>query len=92
MEWAMHKFASPMEAQDLREYLDKVLLPLNEVITDPTMYATGLEYAQHTGYPIGDTMILAAAIKGHCRILYSTRFNHGLRVGNLIVRNPFLEE
>ena len=90
MEWALHKFATPMEPHDLREYMDKVLLPLNEVTPDPTLYYTGLEYAQQTGYPIGDAMILAAAIKGHCRILYSTRFDHGQRVGNLIIRKPFV--
>lgn len=89
MEWALHHFKSPIAPRDLREYLDKVLLPLNEVSPDPNLYATGLEYSLQTGCPIGDAMILASAIKGHCRILYSNRFTPGLRVGNLSIRSPF---
>jgi predicted nucleic acid-binding protein len=37
-----------------------------------------------------DSLIVAAAIQGGCKILYSEDMQHGRRFGELVVENPFL--
>ena len=35
-------------------------------------------------------MIVAAALQGECRVLYTEDLQHGQKFGNLVVENPFL--
>jgi predicted nucleic acid-binding protein len=37
-----------------------------------------------------DSLIVAAAMQGGCKILYSEDLQHGRRFGDLVVENPFL--
>ena len=37
-----------------------------------------------------DSLIVAAAIEGGCNILYSEDLQHGMKFGDLQVKNPFL--
>ena len=37
-----------------------------------------------------DSLIVAAAIEGQCSVLYSEDLQHGMRIGELVVKNPFL--
>jgi len=90
LDWALHRFEEPLTLQDARDYLKQVLMPLNEVSPDMELMRSALDYVGQTGYPIGDASILAAAVKGRCQIIYSNRFQKVQRIGNLILRNPFL--
>jgi len=40
--------------------------------------------------PWCDSLIIAAALQGRCKILYSEDLQHGRRFGDLVVQNPFL--
>lgn len=92
LEWALHRFEEPLTLQDTRDYLKNVLMPLNEVTPDMELVRSSLDYMGQTGYPIKDASILAAAIKGRCQILYSNRFQKVQRVGNLSLRDPFIQD
>jgi predicted nucleic acid-binding protein len=37
-----------------------------------------------------DSLIVAAALQGNCKVLYSEDMQQGRRFGDLVVQNPFL--
>lgn len=48
-----------------------------------------LEIAEQTGYHIYDALIVAAALRAGCTVLYSEDMQDGRKVGALTIRNPF---
>jgi len=52
----------------------------------------GLELAERYGYSIYDSMILAAALRAGCSVLFSEDFQHGQTIDRLTIRNPFAEQ
>ncbi len=42
-------------------------------------------------FSVYDSMIVAAALKARCSILYSEDLQHGQRIDHLSIRNPFIE-
>jgi predicted nucleic acid-binding protein len=88
---ATRKFAEPLQIEDSKVYLRKVLAPLCEVYPDPGLYEACLDIQRETGYSFYDSLILAGALRGGCEILYSEDFQSGQQLGNLRIVNPFTE-
>jgi predicted nucleic acid-binding protein len=51
----------------------------------------GLEIAERYRFSIYDSLIIAAALKARCSILYSEDLQHGQTIKHLSIRNPFIE-
>jgi predicted nucleic acid-binding protein len=86
---AFRRFAQPMSAFAAEEYLNTVFRPLLSVHTSPALFVSALQnYAQHhlSWY---DSLIVAAAQEGGCSILYSEDMQHGRRIDDLRIENPF---
>jgi predicted nucleic acid-binding protein len=49
----------------------------------------GLQIAQASGYPIYDSLMLAAALEASCAVFYSEDMQDGQAIGDLTIRNPF---
>lgn len=49
----------------------------------------GLELAEHHGFAVYDSLIVAAAILAECDVLYSEDMQDGRAVDRLTIRNPF---
>ncbi len=64
------------------------LAAFDVMATDASLVFDAHELAISHQLPWFDTMILEAAIRSHCRILYSEDFNSGQHFGDLEVRNP----
>jgi predicted nucleic acid-binding protein len=85
---ATHRFAVPMKIEDAKKYLRLVMNPLCQVYPDLALYESCLELQAETGYSFYDSLILAAAIRGGCDVLYSEDLQdgqevHGVKIINL---------
>ncbi len=87
---ATHKFSVPLNREDSKTYLKKVLHPLCQVTSDIDLYLSALDILTMTGYAFYDSLILAGAIRGECSILYSEDFHHGHQVDRIRIINPFI--
>jgi predicted nucleic acid-binding protein len=59
---------------------------------DAETHGLGLDIAERHRFSICDGMIIAAALRAGCSILYSEHLQHGQTIdGSLAVRNPFRE-
>ena len=88
---ATRKFSTPMTLKDSQRYLRQVLNPLCQVYTDLPLLENGLNIQDETGYSFYDSLILAAAIKANCAVLYSEDLQHGQIVQGINIANPYLD-
>lgn len=55
------------------------------------LHETAVKIARRRNFSIYDSLIVAAAQHAGCAVLYSEDFQHGQRVDQLTIRNPFVE-
>src|ERR1039458_2629744 len=87
---ALRKFEKPLSAQECRSYLDQVLNPLCDVIPSMNLHRQALEVKEETGFGFYDSMIVASAVQGGCKTLYTEDLQNEQRVAGLTIQNPFL--
>ena len=86
---AVRRFRVPLRVEDIEDYWETTLLPLLTIYFTPELYRSALKIAHRDQLSWYDSLIVAAAIQGRCRILYSEDLQHGRRFGELVVQNPF---
>jgi len=87
---ALHRFKIPLRGDDLRDYLDLVLLPRCQVMPTGDLYRQALAIQTQTHYRYYDSLVVASALVSGSRILYSEDLQHGQEIGGLRIENPFL--
>ena len=87
---ATRKFSHPMTLPEAEQYLAIVFRPILSVQSSVALHAEALRLAHRFKLPFYDALIAAGALESECRILYSEDFQHGMKIGNLQVVNPFL--
>jgi len=87
---AIQKFKIPLKKQDCQKYILTVLEPLCEIYSSIDLYNDALELQEGWRYSFYDSLIISAALKANCKILYSEDFQHGQRIKELVIRNPFI--
>lgn len=90
MNVATRKFKTPLSSSDCEKYLYTVLAPLCEVFPGIDLYVRGLDFMERWRLSFYDALIVAAALQAECRILYSEDLQHGLKIQDLTIRNPFV--
>jgi len=60
------------------------VIPLTSDVHD-----AALGIAERYGYHIFDSLVIAAALEGRCRTLYSEDMRDGQKIGDVVIRNPF---
>ena len=88
---ATRKFAVPLKVEDSKTYLTQVLNPLCQVYPDLELYQSCLEIQETTGYSFYDSLIISAAIRGGCGILYTEDMQAGQMFRGVKINNPFSE-
>jgi predicted nucleic acid-binding protein len=88
---ATRKFPKPMHAAEAQLYLARILMPLCEVFPDSSLYSQALSICGETQFSFYDALIVASAITGDCRILWTEDLQHGRRVRNVEILNPFAD-
>jgi predicted nucleic acid-binding protein len=87
---ALRKFAKPMTTTDLRDYVGNVLAPLCEIHSSMDLYDLCLNIHEKSKYAYYDSLIVAAAAAGGCRVLFSEDLQHDRTVAGVRIVNPFL--
>lgn len=83
------KFEKPLSHEDLRLYLDRVLMPLCQVYPSADLYHRALDVSARWRYGFYDSLIVAAALEAGCVTLLSEDLQHGQRIEGLSVVDPF---
>jgi predicted nucleic acid-binding protein len=88
---ATRKFAKPMRAPEAQLYLARILMPICEVFPGSSLYSEALSISGETQISFYDALIVASAIAGDCRILWTEDLQHGQRIRSVEIRNPFAD-
>ena len=84
------KLLPPLSSADIRLALE-ILSAFEVVPTHVAVVLDAHELAESEQLPWFDALIVEAALRSHCGVLYSEDFSHGRRIGALTVCNPFVE-
>jgi predicted nucleic acid-binding protein len=83
-------FRITLAMTDLELFIETALFPMAAVSTTQSLILEGLRLQPAYQMSWYDSLIVAAALQGKCRVLYSEDLQHGQRFGDLLVQNPFL--
>jgi len=86
---ARHRFAKPMKAGDLSDYIDLVLWPRCTVNPSDALYRNALLLSEQSQYRFYDSLLVAAALSSGSEYLLSEDLQHGREFGSLRIENPF---
>lgn len=86
---ALHRFATPMTAADLKIMQETVLWPACGVLPSRSLHLHALALHEETQYRFYDCLIVAAAIASGAEELYSEDLQRGRRLGGIKLVNPF---
>jgi predicted nucleic acid-binding protein len=75
----------------LREILSSFRAVCVVTALDIETHELGLNIAERYRFSIYDSLIVAAALRAGCSMLYSEDFQHGQTIERLTIRNPFAE-
>lgn len=78
-----------LQATDASHFLDIVLEPLTVPLPVLPLYRDALGLRERWRFGFYDALIIAAALRIGCDRLYSEDLQHGQRIENLTVINPF---
>jgi predicted nucleic acid-binding protein len=87
---AFRRFTPPMSSTEAEHFLAMTLGPLLAIQSSYALYSKALQLTRHHSLSWYDALIVAAAIEGGCRILYTEDLQHGQEFDTLRVQNPFL--
>lgn len=87
---ATKKFIKPMSNKDCQIYLTRVFSPLCEVFSSIELYHEALNIHDKAGYSFYDSLILAAAIESKCDRFFTEDLQHGQKILDVEITNPFI--
>lgn len=87
---ARRRFPEPMQPDQAEQIFSAVLGPLWTIQPSRALYLRALRLLERLHLQWYDALIVAGALEAECRILYSEDFQHGQRIDDLEVQNPFL--
>lgn len=87
---ALRGFRRPIVRSDLESFVLTVLFPMMAIPSSRSLMIEALRL--HGANPLSwyDSLIVAAAVQGDCKLLYSEDLQRGRRFGDLVIENPFL--
>ncbi len=86
---ATRKFTAAMSASDAAQYVQAVFQPLLAIQSSIELFHEALDIGGRHRLSWYDSLILAAAFRAKCEILYSEDMSHGAKVNGVRVENPF---
>jgi predicted nucleic acid-binding protein len=92
----LNEFVNVSRRKLRREWpeIEEALSVLRTILDPPVpltieVHEAAVGLARNSGFPFCDSLIIAAAIRAGCRILYSEDMQDGQTVDGMTVRNPF---
>lgn len=86
----VRKFVPPFSVDQTRRLLEHTLMPLWRVSPTQSLYELALDLQQRYRYSFYDSLIIAAAVSSGCTRLYTEDMQHGQRIEQLTIVNPFV--
>jgi predicted nucleic acid-binding protein len=86
---ALRKAEVALSVEAARRYLDAVLAPLMQVTTSEALLHRALDVQARWRFSFYDSLIVAGAMTAGCRTLLSEDLQHGQRLDNLTIVDPF---
>jgi len=83
------KFLVPLSTKEQRLYLQKILIPLCEIYSEPSLYDMAIDIRERYHFSFYDSLIISSALEARCKTLYSEDLQHGQQILDLKVVNPF---
>jgi predicted nucleic acid-binding protein len=80
---------SPSDSQVRLSLIENILRPLYRIDTTAELIESALGIKDRWRYSFYDSMIIAAALACGAKTLYSEDLQHGQRIENLTIINPF---
>jgi len=87
---ALHRFEVPLEPRDLSDYLSLKLWPRCRILPSEIILTKAIALHSRYGFRYYDSLVVASAIAGRARTLFSEDLQHGQSIDSLTIRNPFL--
>ncbi|HMD37717.1 MAG TPA: PIN domain-containing protein [Candidatus Acidoferrum sp.] len=87
---AFRRFHPPMAHAEAQRKLAITFAPLLVVHSSYSLYQRALGLSSHHSISWYDSLIVAAALEGGCRILYTEDLQHGQKFDTVRIQNPFL--
>lgn len=87
---ALRGFRLAIAKPDLEMFVLTALFPMMAISSSPSLVIEALRLHSANQLAWYDSLIVAAALQGGCKVLYSEDMQHGRRFGDLVVQNPFL--
>jgi predicted nucleic acid-binding protein len=87
---AFRRFAQPMSVPEAEQYLITVFRPLLAIHSSSTLYIEALRIAGKHRLSWYDCLIVGAALQSQCSVLFSEDFQHGRKIEDLRIQNPFV--
>ena len=79
-----------MSWREVREALAAIRTLCRSILpVDIETHADALRIAERYGYTIFDALMIAAATRADCTVLYSEDMQHGMAIGGLRIVDPF---
>ncbi len=85
----LRKAERRLDADQAQAWMDAVLLPLLRVHSSAALTRRALELQRRWQFGLYDALIVAAALEAGCRRLLSEDMQHGQRIEQLVIENPF---
>jgi len=86
---ATRRFATQFKPEDLQDFLSDVLFLLLDAYPSKDLYLDALQIHHRYGYSNYDSLIIASALSSGCAVLYSEDLQHGHKIRNMVIKNPF---
>jgi predicted nucleic acid-binding protein len=86
---ALRRFSRPMNTVEAEQYFTTVFRPLLAIHSSPAIYGNALRIAGKHRFSWYDAIIVACALEGQCKSLYSEDLQHGREIEGLRIENPF---
>lgn len=85
----VRKAEQPLGIDDAHLYLGEVLAPLCQVYASISLYRNALDIRARYRFGFYDSLIVAAALSAGCSRLLTEDMQHGQRIEDLEISNPF---
>ncbi len=89
---SLKKAEIKLSHQDIKAYMENVLMPLCHVLPSNPLYAKAIDLQARYKYGFYDSLIIAAALAADCKVLYSEDLQDGQVIDGLVIKNPFVLE
>jgi predicted nucleic acid-binding protein len=87
---ALHRFKVPLVPQDLSDYLTLKLWPRCRILPSEVILTKALAIHARYGFRYFDSLVVASAVAGGAKTIFSEDLQHGQAIDSLTIQNPFL--